>query len=130
MNSHRHIHKDGFTLLEVLVALFILLFGIVAVMQFFPVSLLQARTAAERTVSSQAADSVLGQIRQVGAASLFNDQLPRTLMHFDRADGIYGYDTTIQRLNSPANVSLQRVTLTVTLPNGRQQSFVTYVSEQ
>jgi prepilin-type N-terminal cleavage/methylation domain-containing protein len=130
MNMPHRTHRGGFTLLEVLVALFILLFGIVAVMQFFPVSLLQARTAAERTVSSQAADSVLGQIRQFGAASLFNDQLPRTLLHFDRADGIYGYDTTIQRLNAPANVSFQRVTLTVTLPNGRQQTFVTYVSEQ
>jgi len=123
-------HKQGFTLLEVLVALFILLFGIVAVMQMFPTSLLQARTAAERTVASQAADSVMGQIRQFGAASLLHDQLPLTLLHFDRANGIYGFNTTVQRLNSPSNVSLQRVTFTVVMPNGRQQSFVTYVSEQ
>jgi len=125
MIRQRRIHTQGFTLLEVLVALFILLFGIVAVMQMFPTSLLQARTAAERTVASQAADSVMGQIRQFGAASLLHDQLPLTLLHFDRARPV-----TVSLVNTPSNVSLQRVTLTVVMPNGRQQSFVTYVSEQ
>jgi prepilin-type N-terminal cleavage/methylation domain-containing protein len=122
--------QKGFTLLEVLIALAILLIGIGTVMQIMPISLLYARSAAEQTVASQAADSVIGQLRQMGADALFYDEVPRDLMNFDKAAGFYGYTTTIQRVPGTEENFLQKVTFTVILPSNKQKQFVTYISKQ
>lgn len=126
---HRNSQK-GFTLLEVLVALAILLIGIGTVMQIMPISLLYARSAAEQTVASQAADSVVGQLRQMGAAALFYDEVPKNLVSFEKASGFYGYATTFQQISGSTESFLQKVTFTVTLPNDKQQQFVTYIAQQ
>jgi prepilin-type N-terminal cleavage/methylation domain-containing protein len=121
----------GFTLVEVLVALAILLTGIIAVLIMFPLSLQQARLAAERSVSSTAAQSVLSQVRATSAETLYNGQLlPELLVQTRSASNIYGYSTSVQRLSGAAEVYLQRVTFTVTLSNGRTESFTTFVAEQ
>jgi len=120
----------GFTLVEVLVSLAILLIGLTTVMQIMPISLLYARTAAEQTVASQAADSVLGEIRQMGAAALFYDEVPHDLLDQDKDLDFFGYTTTTQRLPGNDDSLLQKVTFTVTLPNDKQVQFVTYVSKQ
>lgn len=73
--THRSQH--GFTLLEVLVAMFILIVGIIAVMQMLPTSLLQARMAAERSVGAQIARNVLGSIRAADAQSITTGALER-----------------------------------------------------
>jgi prepilin-type N-terminal cleavage/methylation domain-containing protein len=121
--------QKGFTLVEVLVALAILLIGIGTIMQIMPISLLYARSAAEQTVASQAADSVIGQLRQMGADALFFDEIPRDLLQFEKAAGFYGYTTTIQRIPGTKDNYLQKVTFTVVLPNDKQQQFVTYISK-
>lgn len=72
-----HRSTDGFTLLEVLVAMFILIVGIIAVMQMLPTSLLQARMAAERSVGAQIARNVLGSIRAADAESITTGALER-----------------------------------------------------
>ena len=126
---HRNSQK-GFTLLEVLVALAIPLIGIGTVMQIMPISLLYARSAAEQTVASQAADSVVGQLRQMGAAALFYDEVPKNLVSFEKASGFYGYATTFQQISGSTESFLQKVTFTVTLPNDKQQQFVTYIAQQ
>ena len=121
----------GFTLIEVLVALGILLAGIVAVLIMFPQSLSAARLAAERTVTSQTAHSVVSQMRATSAESLYQSRvLPEVLNQPRSAANAYGYATSVQRMVGAAEVYLQRVTFTVTLSNGRSESFVTFVAAQ
>lgn len=121
----------GFTLVEVLVALAILLTGIIAVLVMFPLSLQQARMAAERSITSTAAQSVMSQVRATSAEALYNDRLlPELLTQTRGATNIYGYGTSVQRLGGAAEVYLQRVTFTVKLSNGHTESFTTFVAEQ
>lgn len=123
--------EEGFTLLEVIVALSILIIGIVAIMQLFPQSLLQARIAAERTITAELANSVLGQIRASSAEALFTNKIPSSFLSVYNMYGLYsGYNTTIERLNGASDVFLHRVTFTVTFPDGREETFVTYVAQQ
>jgi prepilin-type N-terminal cleavage/methylation domain-containing protein len=120
----------GFTLIEVLVALFILLLGIGAVMYLFPASLSAAREAAERTRTSQTAHSVISQIRASTAESLYNERLLPELLTQERTGAnIYGYSTSIQRLAGASEVYLQRVTFAVTLANGSTETFTTFVAQ-
>ncbi len=123
--------KHGFTLLEVLIALAILIIGIVAVMQLFPRSLLNARVAAERTVTAELANSVMGQIRASSAEALFGGRLPDGLLSVYSSYGLYSaYTTTVQRLNGSGDTFLQQVTFTVTFADGREEQFTTYVARQ
>ena len=130
MNHAKVTDQSGFTLLEVLVSLGIIIIGIVATMQLYPTSLLQARIAAERTVTAQTANSVFGEIRASSAEALFENRVPPELLSDPEASSLFGYRTTIQRLPGSAGVHLQRVTLTVTFASGRRETFVTYVSRQ
>ena len=115
------------------------------VMQFFPASLTNARIAAERTVTAELANSVLGQIRASSAEALFQGKTPLNLLssagrvyniygqftNIVRTGGLYeGFTTTIQRLNGGAGEFLQKVTFTVTFADGRQETYVTYVARQ
>ena len=123
--------QEGFTLLEVLIALAILIVGIVAIMQLFPSSLLQARIAAEKTITAELANSVVGQIRAASAEALYKDALPPGMLAVYGALGLYdGYTTTVDRLGGASEVYLQRVTFTVQFPEGRRESFVTYMAQQ
>jgi len=123
--------NKGFTLVEVLVALAILLFGIGAVMLLFPMSLSAARQAAERTISSQTAHSVVSQIRASSGEALYNDRLPLGLLDQQRgAANLYGYSTSVQRLAGAAEVYLQRVTFTVEFADGSTESFTTFVTDR
>ncbi len=123
--------RAGFTLIEVLVALFILLLGIGAVMYLFPASLSAAREAAERTRTSQTAHSVISQIRASTAESLYNERLLPALLTQERSGAnLYGYSTSIQRLAGAREVYLQRVTFAVTLGNGNTETFTTFVAQQ
>jgi len=123
--------RRGFTLVEVLVALAILLTGIIAVLIMFPQSLKAARMAAERSVTSQAAHSVMSQIRATSADSLYNQKLlPELLDQPQSAANLYGYATSVARLSGASEVYLQRVTFTVQLSNGRTETFTTFVAEQ
>ncbi len=120
--------NKGFTLVEVLVALTILSVGIMAVMKLFPMSLRQARGAAERTSAGQLASSQLGELRILGARDVFNLAPLRSV---DVTYSIYeGYRRTITRLKGADEVYLQRVTLSVEMADGRVEQFVTYVARQ
>ena len=123
--------KEGFTLLEVLIAMGILLIGIVSIMQLFPNSLMQARMANERTITAELANSVLGQIRASSAEALFNSRIPRSLLAVYGVYGLYdGYSTSVRRLNGAGDTFLQRVTFTVTFADGREESYTTFVAKQ
>lgn len=137
-------NNKGFTLLEVLVALFILTGGIIAVMQMLPASILQARMAAERTMGAQVARTVLGSIRSSSAASLMSGTLEtysltldnvntpevETLLNLERGNGIFGYQTVFQPLPGAGETNLQRITFILNYADDRTETFVTYVSDQ
>lgn len=123
--------QEGFTLLEVLIALAILIIGIVAVMQLFPSSLLQARIAAERSITAELANSVIGQVRAASAEALYKNAIPPGLLAVHGSYGLYdGYTTSTNRLGGASEVYLQRVTFTVRFPEGRRETFVTYMAQQ
>ena len=130
MNPRGLTRGGGFTLLEVLIALGILAIGIIGVMQLFPMSLINARPAAERTITSQTAHSVLGQIRASSAEALFRDQIPLELILLDDANAIYNFSTTVEKLSGAAEVYLQRVTFTVSFSDGRSENFTTFVTRR
>lgn len=120
----------GFTLIEVIIALGILLIGIIGVMQLFPASLTAARRASERTITSQTAHSVLGQIRASSAEALFRGQIPLELIQLDESGSIYNFTTTVEQLSGAAEVYLQRITFTVTFSDGRSENFTTFVARR
>ncbi len=135
-NSHpkrrrvRH-GQQGFTLLEVVIAMAILLIGIVSIVSLFPSSLMQARMANERTVTAELANSVLGQIRASSAEALYNSRIPRSLLAIYGVYGLYeGYSTNVRRLNGASDTFLQKVTFTVSFADGRKESYTTFVAQQ
>ncbi len=135
----------GYTLVEILVAMAILIFGVVAIMRMLPIALREAHLAGEQTVAAAQADSHLGVLRQRGAEDVLlldrpdidrvftydpNSTLPVMQRHA-AANVLYtGWRYAVQRMEGANQVYLQRVTYTVELPNGRRESFVTYISRQ
>lgn len=127
-DAHKRRADAGFTLVEILVALAILLVGLVSVLVLFPQSLSQANTANKKSVSADHAREVLGEISQLGADYLYFDQIDKEILHKDAEGGVFGYETTVQRIeHGGANSRLQRVTFTVTFPNGTSERYTTFV---
>jgi len=129
--------KDkGFSSVEVVVALAVLIIGIVAAMRLFPIALRQIRVAQERAIVSELADGSLGHLRTAGGRNLLHnwDGMsvrfqgdPPTLLNLGT---VYdAYQTTVHRMVSASEVYLHRVTLSVDMPDGRTERFVTYISE-
>lgn len=124
--------QAGFTLVEVIVALTILTVGIVAIMQLFPASLAQSRVAAERTVVASLAKTELGKVRAGGVGSQLQNWIEenalRALTEAQRAYALYeGWRATVQRIGG--DVDLYRVTFSVRMFDGRDEQFVTYVTQ-
>lgn len=126
--------QRGFTLLEVLVAMVILSIGVIAVLQLFPHSLRQVRLSAERTQAAQLADSRFGQLRAGGVGNELalwasDNSLHTDLLNLAAGEALYsGYTSTVQRVASAGE--MYRVTFVVLMPDGRHETFVTYVTNQ
>ena len=60
--------RYGYSLLEVLIALTILMIGIIAVYRLFPISMREARMAEEKMIAAELADARLGRLRASGVA--------------------------------------------------------------
>ena len=130
MMMRRH---DGFTLLEVLIALAILGIGIIAVMQLFPASLRQSQLAAERTVITGVANSELSRLRAIDLNTKLDTWKERntfhTLTEIERIYALYeGWSSTVTRV--PGARDTYRVTFTIERTDGRTETFVTYVTAQ
>lgn len=136
--------RAGYSLLEVLIAMSILMIGIVGVYRLFPVAMRDARMAEEKILVSELADARIGLLRTIGA------RVVRALSVADNADDFRwlrdptatalegaldqysmfdGYTTSLQPLGGAAELGLQRVLFTVDMPDGRREIFVTYVVE-
>ena len=132
----RHTRPDnaGFTLLEVVIALTILAVGIMAVMSLFPASLAQQRVASERTVIAALARTQLSEVRTGGAGASLSSWVNNDTYHVveasARAYTLYdSWRATATRVGGPGD-DLYRVVFSVRLNSGREEEFVTYVTER
>ena len=124
----------GFTLLEVLIALTIMAIGILAVMRLFPMALVQQRRAAERTVIASLARTQLSTVRTGGVGqslvSWFQTNTYKVVAQAARSYTLYdSWRTTVTRMGQP-DVDLYRVVFTVRMHDGRDEEFVTYVTDR
>jgi len=131
---HGNASQLGFTLLEVLIALTILAVGILAVMRLFPMALVQQRRAAERTVIASLARTQLSTVRTGGVGQSLVSFLQRNAYHTvaqaARSYTLYdSWRTSVTRMGQP-DVELYRVVFTVRMHDGRDEEFVTYVTER
>lgn len=134
MNERPAKKSRGFTLLEIVVALTIISVGIVAVMRLFPESLRQARLAAERTTVAFLAKTQLGRVRASGLGGQLQNWIQaNSFQNLEATGNAYGglykvYRSTTQRVRG--DVNLYRITFTVEMFDGREEQFVTYVTDQ
>jgi len=133
MKYARPTYRAGFTLIEVLVALVILAVGILAIMQLFPSALRQTKLAAERTTVANLASTELGRLRAGGVGHEITqwaqENALRALTDAERAYALYdSWRASVQRIGG--DVDLFRVTFRVQLIDGREEQFVTYVTDQ
>jgi prepilin-type N-terminal cleavage/methylation domain-containing protein len=142
MRTHPRHSQAGFSLVEVLIAIAILLFGIAAVIRMFPLSLTNTQQAAQRTVVAELAETSLNRLRTAGAEHVW-DTVTRlrgiyemylidgTVGRFETAGNLYdNYWTQVTPMRGAQGTYLQRITFTVEMPDERKRTFVTYVSEQ
>lgn len=123
----------GFTLVEVLVALTLLAVGIVGVLTLFPQSLRQTRIAQERTTVATLARTELGRVRTGGVGDPLNEWAIRNafreLTAAQQAYALYeSWRANVSRVGG--DVDLFRVTFSVRLFDGREEKFVTYLTER
>ncbi|MGI6458793.1 MAG: type IV pilus modification PilV family protein [Candidatus Hydrogenedentales bacterium] len=135
--------QNGYSLLEVLIALSIMMIGIGGVYRLFPMSMQAARLADEKIVSSELASSRLGRLRSSGVQGVMlnfrtspdawdvDEHYTKVLSAADQAHASYeGYTTILQRLQGARDVYYQRALFTVRMSDGRDETFVTYIVEQ
>lgn len=150
--------RHGYSLLEVLIALAILMIGIIAVYRLFPISMREARMADEKITAAELAHSRLGRLRASGVAgpTLMSYAESGTLyrdLGIDRIHHDYtllqvennpytmyeSYATVLQRMRGADSIYrpiyyqpiyYQRALFTVQMPDGRYETFATYVVEQ
>jgi len=124
--------EHGFTVLEVLMALAVLLIGVLALMKLFPMGLQNAQIAQERRQAAGLADERLGMLRMAGSEGLLDERAHPDFTGMASINAPFtryqAYNTHSQRMMGAEDTHLQRVVFTVTLPDGRRESYVTYVS--
>jgi type IV pilus modification protein PilV len=134
---------NGFSLVEVIVAMAILGIGILAFMKFFPLGLRNVQIAQERSVASELANDRMGRIQMAGPrlleqAGVFSNTFNMTTI--TQATTIYdsyvfgnevyeGFTTNIQPMTGAHETGLKRVTFAVEMPDGRRETYVTYITD-
>ncbi len=127
--------RSGYSLVELLIALTILGIGLMATLRLFTQSLDNVQTANQRAVVSQLAESYMGRARAAGAKDLLVYR-PRSVTVDAEADNsedlafFNNWSMHTEHVSAQEEVFLQRLTLVFELPDGRRETFVTYVARQ
>jgi hypothetical protein len=114
------------------VATTILAIGVIALVRIFPTALLQTQIIAERTEITSLARSKASLLRSAGIGSSFDTwarkNTKRVLTDAEQSYSLYtGWTSSVQRVGGQS--PLYRVTFTVQMLDGSEESFVTYVTE-
>jgi len=140
----RHLARtNGFSLVEVIVAMAILGIGILGFMKFFPLGLRNVQIAQERSVASELANDRMGRIQQAGPRLLeqtgvFGNTFNMTTLvqaasiydNYVFGNQVYeGFTTSIQPMTGTDQTGLKRVTFSVEMPDGRRETYVTYITD-
>ena len=139
--------RKGYSLLEVLVAMAILMIGIIGTYRMFPISMRNAQKAKELVEASELAASRLDQLRagsvtdamvygftdpasEAWDASYTNGTPDIVPVDMFRSDYVCkSYATTLQKMDGASGTGLQRAVFTVRMNDGRDETFVTYIVE-
>ena len=136
--------NEGFSPVEVLIAMGILAIGIMAVVRLFPAGLAFSRQAQEKTIAAELAENSVARMRMSGASNLLGIAQAGALYGDSAtanaavlgADGrvksdniVDGYAAAIRRVNGSGDQALVRVTFSVDMADGRREDFVTYVTD-
>jgi type IV pilus modification protein PilV len=136
--------NEGFSPIEVLIAMGILAIGIMAVVRLFPAGLAFSRQAQEKTVASELAQNSFARMRMSGASNLLGIAQAGSLYgnvaaanaldlgaegRVDTSNIVDGYAAAIRRVNGSGEQALVRVTYSVDMADGRRENFVTYVTD-
>jgi len=124
--------NPGFTLLEILVATSILAIGFIALVRIFPTALLQTQIVAERTEVTSLARSQVGLLRNTDLGDAFQkwtiSNAYKALSDVEQSYALYtSWSSSVQRIGT--TTPLYRVTFSVEMLDGTEESFVTYVTE-
>lgn len=125
--------KKGFTLLEVVIALVIILVGIVGAQQLINRSLKSQLTAAEKQLAANLAASELALLQVGDLDGGFDAWLERNAVrNLTDSERVYaladGWFAAVNALS--ANQDIYRVTFVVQMLDGRREIFVTYVARK
>lgn len=124
-------NSRGFTLVEVLLAMAILLIAILGVAVLLPTALRQSTRAAQLTAATLEAESIVSRARRFGRADLRGFP-PQDLVTLDSAAEIYStYRKPVVELLyqiDAASDLYSTLRIEVELPDGGKQTFVTYVA--
>ncbi|MCC6154235.1 MAG: hypothetical protein IT367_10780 [Candidatus Hydrogenedentes bacterium] len=136
--------NEGFSPVEVLIAMGILSIGIMAVVRLFPAGLAFSRQAQEKTVAVELAENNISRMRMGGAGNLLGVAQAGSLYgnlaeissiylgsegRVDLGNIVDGYAASVRRMNGSGEQALVRVTYTVDMADGRRETFVTYVTD-
>lgn len=136
--------NEGFSPVEVLIAMGILAIGIMAVVRLFPAGLAFSRQAQEKTIAAELAENSIARMRMAGAGNLLavaqsgalyggiaaaNAQYLGMGTRVDTGNIVSGYTSAIRRVNGSGEQALVRVTFSVDMADGRRENFVTYVTD-
>ncbi len=136
--------NEGFSPVEVLIAMGILAVGIMAVVRLFPAGLAFSRQAQEKTIAAELAENNPARMRMSGASNLLGIAQAGSLYgnvaaanaydlgaggRIDTSNVVDGYSAAIRRVNGSGDQALVRVTFSVDMADGRRENFVTYVTD-
>jgi hypothetical protein len=125
-------------LLEVTVAMAILAISILALIRLLPLGLRNVQISEERSVASQLANDRFGRIQMVGPRQIELTGVSSETFNRTNAESVEtsysnfvpeGLATTVQPMSNSRENGLKRVTISVELPAGRTETYVTYVSK-